>query len=283
VRLLFTLAIFTLALGASSVILRVRAAAERQRHTSTQLAQALSALQREQEKQRELSELKTRFVAMTSHEFRTPLSVIVSSAEMLEAYWPRWPAEKRAEHFARIRTAALGMTRMLDAILMIGRSDAGALKFEPRPLELQRFCSDVLTAVGQAHAGAQRIVPALAPEPAWVLADDSLLRQVLENLLSNALKYSPAGGDVLYEVGRDDDELVFRIRDQGIGISSDDQKHLFETFQRGHNVGNISGTGLGLAVVGRAVKLHGGRISVHSQLGVGSEFTVRLPYVRSAL
>ena len=280
-QLLFALAILALLLGASSVILRLRSAAEVQRRTSAQLTEALSALQLEQEKQRELGELKTRFVAMTSHEFRTPLSVIMSSAEMLEAYLQRWPEEKRAEHFARIRSAALGMTRMLESILMIGRSDAGALAFEPRPIELQHFCLDVLSAVRQAHPNAHRIVPALTREAEWVMADDGLLRQVLENLLSNALKYSPAGGEIHYEVARDGAELVFRIRDRGMGIDPDDQKHLFETFQRGRNVGNITGTGLGLAVVGRAVKLHGGRISVHSELGVGSEFTVRVPYVRS--
>jgi signal transduction histidine kinase len=275
--LVFALAVATLMLWAAAAIVRLRAAGEAQRRSAQQLAAALAALREEQAKQLELSELKTRFVAMTSHEFRTPLSVIMSSSDMLEAYTERWSSEKKAEHFSRIRTAAVGMTRMLDAILLIGRSDAGALQLEPRPVELARFCAEVLAAVEQANTGTALILPRIPEQPHWIVADERMLRQVLENLLSNALKYSPDGKPVLCEVAHRDGELLLRVQDSGIGIAEDDQPHLFETFSRGGNVGGISGTGLGLAVVGRAVKLHGGSISVHSQLGVGSEFTVRIP------
>jgi signal transduction histidine kinase len=204
--------------------------------------------------------------------------VIMSSSDMLEAYTERWSSDKKAEHFKRIRTAAVGMTRMLDAILLIGRSDAGALQLEPRPVELARFCAEVLAAVEQANAGAAALIlPRIPEQPQWIVADERMLRQVLENLLSNALKYSPDGKPVLCEVAHRDGELLLRVQDCGIGIAEGDQQHLFETFARGGNVGGISGSGLGLAVVGRAVKLHGGSISVQSQLGVGSEFTVRIP------
>jgi signal transduction histidine kinase len=274
---MFALAIVTLTLWAAAAIARLRAAGEAQARSAQQLAAALDALREEQAKQRELSELKTRFVAMTSHEFRTPLSVIMSSSDMLEAYAQRWSSDKKAEHFSRIRTAAVGMTRMLDAILLIGRSDAGALQLEPRPVELARFCAEVLSAVEQANAGAATILPSVPEQPQWIVADERMLQQVLENLLSNALKYSPQGKPVLCEVALRDGELLLRVQDSGIGIAEGDQRHLFETFARGGNVGGISGTGLGLAVVGRAVKLHGGSISVNSQLGVGSEFTVRIP------
>ncbi|HKU43458.1 MAG TPA: DAHL domain-containing protein [Polyangiales bacterium] len=230
---------------------------------------------------RELADLKTRFVSMTSHEFRTPLSVIMSSSEMLEAYTDRWPAEKKAEHFERIRSAALGMTRMLDAILMIGRSDSGALRCQPAPFELGSFCADIVESMAQTDPSGLRIVYEGPNQPEPVCADRVLLRQVLENLLSNALKYSPEPAEVLCQVARQGGELSLRVVDHGIGISEDDQRHLFETFQRGKNVGSIAGTGLGLAVVSRAVKLHGGSVSVRSQLGVGSEFTVRIPYVEA--
>jgi signal transduction histidine kinase len=279
---MFALAVTALGLCAASVIMRLRSARDAQRHSAVQLTGALEALREEQAKQRELSELKTRFVAMTSHEFRTPLSVIVSSSDMLEAYAERWSLAKKAEHFGRIRAAAVGMTRMLDAILLIGRSDAGALQLEPRPLELARFCAEVLAAVEQANPGAAPILPQIPMAPHWVVADERMLRQVLENLLSNALKYSPDGKPVSCEVAQREDELLLRVQDHGIGIPESDQQRLFETFQRGGNVAGISGSGLGLAVVGRAVKLHGGSIAVHSELGVGSEFVVRIP-LRHAL
>jgi signal transduction histidine kinase len=265
------------ALVAASIILRLRRSAAALQETGRQLSQAVQSLRAEQAKQRELSELKSRFVAMTSHEFRTPLSVIMSSAELLEAYAARWPASKNAEHFARLRGAALGMTRMLDSILLIGKSDAGALCCDAGALEVGAFCADVVSYMAQADPDCRRIVYQGPDHPTTVYADRALLRQVLENLLSNAVKYSPDGTPVLCEVACRQRELQLRVVDRGIGISRADQRHLFETFQRGSNVGNIRGTGLGLAVVGRAVQLHGGVVSVHSDLGMGSEFLVRIP------
>jgi signal transduction histidine kinase len=256
---------------------RLRRSADRLRQTSAQLQRAVESLRAEQEKQKELSQLKNRFVSMASHEFRTPLSVIVSSSEMLEAYATRWPEEKKAEHFARIRHAALGMTRMLDAILMIGRSDAGLLKFNPRPLEIGRFCGDVLSAIGDATGQRQRVVYHGPEHDERVVADETLLRHVLENLLGNALKYSAGESPVELEVSRENGELRLCVRDRGIGISEEDQKHLFESFHRGTNVGSVSGTGLGLAIVRGATELHGGSVSVHSEVGVGTSFTVRIP------
>jgi signal transduction histidine kinase len=246
------------------------------------LRRAAAVLHGEKERARELSELKTRFVAMTSHEFRTPLSVIMSSAELLEAYAERWPISKQAEHFARIRSAALGMTRMLDAVLTIGRSDAGALRCEAQRLEIGSFCAEIVAYMAQADPDCRRIVYHGPDQATAVHADRALLKQVLENLLSNAVKYSPDGSPVLCEVACREGELRVRVVDRGIGISPADQRRLFETFQRGSNVGNTRGFGLGLAVVGRAVQLHGGSVSVHSDLGVGSEFLVRIPCVESA-
>jgi signal transduction histidine kinase len=251
----------------ADVILRLRRAAE--------------VLRGEEAKQRELSELKTRFVAMTSHEFRTPLSVVMSSAELLEAYAERWPASKKAEHLARIRTAALGMTRMLDAILMIGRSDAGALRCEAQRVEIGPFCAEIVAYMVQADPDCKRIVYHGPDQAAAVQADRALLKQVLENLLSNAIKYSPGDKPVLCEVDCRDGELQLRVVDRGIGISPADQSRLFETFHRGSNVGSIRGFGLGLAVLGRAVQLQGGSVCVRSEVGVGSEFVVRIPCAES--
>jgi signal transduction histidine kinase len=273
----FVLALLALAACAASIIVRLRSSAVTLRRTSDQLSQAVASLRAEQAKQKELSELKSRFVSMASHEFRTPLSVIMSSSELLEAYGERWTTPKKQEHFTRIREAAMGMTRMLDAILMIGRRDAGLLKFEPRPLAVGRFCGEVLEAVGAATGQAQRMIYRGPSAEEQVLADPALLRHVLENLLSNALKYSPDDSSVELNVARENGELRFEVRDRGIGISEEDQRHLFETFHRGKNVGEISGTGLGLAIVRGAVELHGGSVSVQSQLSAGTQFTVRIP------
>jgi len=278
VRLL-VLGLLCAGLIAASIILRLRRSAAALAESGRELGQAVQSLQQEQAKQLELSALKTRFVAMTSHEFRTPLSVIMSSAELLEAYAERWPHGKKAEHFARIRGAALGMTRMLDAILMIGKSDAGALRCETQRLEIGSFCADVVEYMAQADPECRRIVYHGPLHATTVCADRALLKQVLENLLSNAIKYSPDGSPVLCEVACQSRELCVRVVDHGIGISRADQLRLFETFQRGSNVGSIGGTGLGLAVVGRAVQLHGGVVSVRSDLGAGSEFEVRIPCV----
>lgn len=276
VSVLFALALAMLAFAATSIILRLRRSADALRATGAELAQAVTSLRAEQEKQKELAELKSRFVSMTSHEFRTPLSVIVSSSEMVEAYAERWPAEKKAEHLGRIRGAAKAMTRMLDAILLIGRSDAGMLKFEPHPLDVDRLFRDVIEDAEQGARQSHRVTYTAPADGLQVVADEALLRHVLENLLSNALKYSPAEAPVQFDASQQNGTLVLTVRDRGIGIPESDRRRLFETFHRGANVGSVSGTGLGLAIVKRAVDLHGGQVSVESEVGVGTCFTVRL-------
>jgi signal transduction histidine kinase len=273
----FFLAFVLLAAVATSIITRLRISAAALRLTGTQLTQAVDSLRVEQAKQNELSELKSRFVSMASHEFRTPLSVIVSSSELLEAYGERWTGAKKQEHFTRIRHAAAGMTRMLDDILTIGKQNAGLLRFEPRTLQIDSFCAEVVEALGTASGQARRIVYSGPAARERVLADPILLRHVLENLLSNALKYSPDETPIELFVEREEKALRFDVCDRGIGISEDDQQRLFETFHRGKNVGEVSGTGLGLAIVRGAVELHGGNVSVRSALGAGTQFTVRIP------
>jgi signal transduction histidine kinase len=264
------------ALTALTIIVRMRRSAAALRGTRDQLEAALGALQVEQTKQRELSELKTRFVAMTSHEFRTPLSTIMSSSELLDAYDARWSRDKKAQHFERIRSAVLHMTHMLDGILTIGRSDAGKLEFKPGPVDLARFCVETAESAEKALTSAHELcveAPEAAPS---VVADEALLRQVGDNLLSNAIKYSPRGGRVEFRVAQEGDDVVIAVRDQGIGIPARDRERLFEVFHRGANVGTVAGSGLGLSIVKRAVDLHGGSVHVESELGVGTRFVVRM-------
>ncbi|MBN1286540.1 MAG: PAS domain S-box protein [Anaerolineae bacterium] len=229
------------------------------------------------EKERELGALKSRFVSMVSHEFRTPLATILLSANALERYMDRMQAEVRARHFKKIETAIRYMTRLLENVLFIGRTEAGRMGFAPKPTDVERFCRGVVEEA-QMVAGAKHVLRfACQGRCADLAVDENLLQHILTNLLSNAVKYSPEGGTVWCDLSCTAERITLRVRDEGIGIPLKDQVHLFETFHRGENVGNISGTGLGLAIVKRAVETHGGIIDFESQAGKGTTFTVVLP------
>lgn len=229
-------------------------------------------------KQKELAELKSRFVSMTSHEFRTPLAAIQSSAELLRDYGERLPQSERAELVEIIVVSVRRMTQMLDNVLAIGRAEAEKLDFKPAPVDLRQLCRDIVADTERAadpHAAAIRVDMRGCTD--GLLLDEKLMRHILGNLLSNGLKYSPQGGEVLLEVDCGERETVFAVSDHGIGIPADDLPHLFDAFHRARNVGSITGTGLGLAIVQRCVRLHGGEISVRSAVGEGTRFTVALP------
>ncbi|MBA3594237.1 MAG: PAS domain S-box protein [Polaromonas sp.] len=228
--------------------------------------------------QRELNELRSRFVAMTSHEFRTPLATILSSGEILKHYGDRLPAQEKSDTLDSIADSVQRMMRMLDRVLLIGKAEAQMLEFKPRPLDLQALCHQLIVEARLLQPGSQcelQLDYAAGVEPG--LYDEKLLRHIFSNLLSNALKYSPGGGHVLFRVSADKQGMVFEVSDQGIGIPADELSHLFESFHRASNVGSIPGTGLGLAIVKNAVNMHGGSVSVSSQAGAGTCFTVRLP------
>jgi PAS domain S-box-containing protein len=250
------------------------------------------ALQRE----RELSTIKSSFVAMTSHEFRTPLTTIRSSADLLERYRSRLSQEKQLAHLQRIKSAVERMTQMLNDILLMSEAEAGKLQFNPEPLNLVQFCRFLVddlqlgaknqqvihfTYRGDSTLAAQDTdetereqLNALASLPSL---DEKLLRHILSNLLSNALKYSPEGSTVQFDLTCLNNKAIFQIRDQGIGIPPADQTRLFESFHRANNVGTIQGTGLGLAIAKQCVDLHQGEITFTSEVGKGTTFTVTLP------
>jgi PAS domain S-box-containing protein len=230
------------------------------------------------QQQRALNALRSRFVAMTSHEFRTPLAQILSAEELLRHYGDRLPPEERSATLDGIATGVQRMSRMLDRVLLLGRADAKMLEFVPGPVDLPPLCRRfVEEARLQQPEGRAEIVVETAPEVGPGGYDEKLLRHIFVNLLSNALKYSPDGGRIAFRVWMEGGETVFRVEDQGIGIPPAEIPHLFESFHRASNVGAIQGTGLGLAIVKNAVELHGGSIVVESRLGAGTAFTVRLP------
>ena len=230
-------------------------------------------------RQQELNQLKSRFVSMASHEFRTPLATILSSADLLQAYHDRLPADEREETLNAIGTAVKRMTRMLDDVLVIGKGDEITNGFNPQPMHLQRWCERLAREVTEATPTPSDTPPHIrveAPQAeCWL--DETLLHHMVGNLLSNAIKYSPDGGEVWLRVQLASDHVRFEVSDQGIGIQAQDMKRLFETFYRASNVGQIAGTGLGLAIVKRAVDQHGGTISVQSEPGTGTRFTIDLP------
>jgi PAS domain S-box-containing protein len=239
--------------------------------------QAEEEMLRALEKERELSTLKSRFVSLTSHEFRTPLTTILSSAEMLEYYGSSWTEERKLEHLRRIQLGVKYMTVLLDDILIIGKADAGKLEFAPRPLDVLKYCRDLTEELNLADGGKHALVLECDAEAITASVDETLLRHILSNLLSNAFKYSPPGSTVRFELLGHDNRVVFRIADQGIGIPAEDMAHLFETFHRANNARNIAGTGLGMAIVKRSVELHSGTIDVSTEVGAGTSVTVTLP------
>ncbi len=226
--------------------------------------------------ERELSELKVRFVAMASHEFRTPLTAVLTSAELIEKYSQTDQQEKRQKHTHRIRLAVKHLNAILEEFLSLGKLEEGQISVNPVQVDLSQLVSETVVYMQDALKPNQTIQTDLScPGPLWL--DASLLRKILINLLSNAIKYSGPGSMVLLRAVCADNELRVEIQDQGIGMSTADQKRMFERFFRASNATNIEGTGLGLHIVRRYVDLMGGQIALSSELHRGTVVTLTLP------
>lgn len=240
-------------------------------------AEALAA-QRERELrgEREMRELKDSFIAMVSHEFRTPLGIIQSSAQILDRYLDRLPGEQRREQLVSITKNVRRMANLIEEVLVLGKVEGGQQRFQPEPLDLGPFFRKLMDEMHSATHGACPIHLS-CPDLPTAKADEALLRHILGNLITNAVKYSPSGLAVEVTVRQEGRSVLIAIKDQGIGIPAFDQASLFNAFQRGGNVGAISGTGLGLTIVKRCVDLHGGSLSFESREGQGTTFRVWLP------
>lgn len=221
--------------------------------------------------------LQQRLVSVLSHEFRTPLSTILSSVELLEHYSHRWTAARKQRHFKRIQAAVHHMSLLLDDIVLLEQQQTQCLSFNPAPLDLEQFCRHQV--VELQHSANRPVAIQLETHgvPIPMQADEQLLRYILTNLISNAIKYSPQQETVWVELRFEPPVVVLQVRDRGIGIPPGDQPTIFSLFYRGSNVGPISGTGLGLAIVQQCVQLHGGTINVVSTEQQGTTFTVTLP------
>ncbi len=243
----------------------------------SQRKQAEAELHKTLAREMELSRLKSNFVSMVSHEFRTPLGIIQSSAELLQDFFQRMQPAEREEQLESITRNTRRMAGMMEEILVLSRLDAGKLDFQPSALDLSSFCRRV---VDEVHSATNRLCPvelSLASDLPRARADERLLGHILTNLLSNAVKYSEPGASARFRVEREGTAALFVIRDEGIGIPKNDQQMLFTAFHRGANVGNRAGTGLGLLLVKRCVELHQGKVWIESKVGDGTTVTVRLP------
>ncbi|MGA9379636.1 MAG: PAS domain S-box protein [Phormidium sp.] len=230
------------------------------------------------EREKELSALKVRFFSMASHEFRTPLSTILAAAQLLENSSSQSNQnEKITRNLNRIQSSVKTMIQLLDDILTINRAETGKLEFKPQFLNLENFCLNLIEEIRLSQGANYQIKFGSVGECSRAYLDEKLLKSIVSNLLSNAIKYSSQGSNIYFSLECDRHNAILRIRDRGIGISEADQKQLFEPFHRGKNVRNIPGTGLGLVVVKKCVELHGGSITLKSEVGVGTTFTVSLP------
>lgn len=233
---------------------------------------------RQLEVEQELSELKSRFIRTVSHEFRTPLNVIYLCSQLLEKYSQRVENPKNPPLFQKIRIATRQMSGLLEDVVIFNKAEAKKLEFNPRPMNLREFCLQLVEEQESLQGEGDRTICFTSEgELQTAFLDTKLVQQILNNLISNALKYSPKGSVIHFNVTAQNGKVIFIVQDKGIGIPAEDLPRLFEPFHRATNVGTVSGTGLGLAIVKKAVELHQGEIAIESQVGVGTTFTVTLP------
>lgn len=241
------------------------------------------------EKERELREIKSRFISMLSHELRNPLTTIFASADLMEKLSEELSEQKKRDMNRKIKESAGRMNKILDDLLALWHQESPEpTPFNPSWFDLPEFCQKLVAQfqIQLDNQCSQRVnsihlifVSQVKSYPVYL--DLNLLEQILTNLLSNAIKYSPKGGQVKFEVVADSNQVIFRIQDSGIGIPESDRDRLFTSFYRASNTQGISGTGLGLSIVKNAVDVQGGTIQVNSEVAMGSKFTVTLPLMVS--
>ena len=239
--------------------------------------QQAEAFQRKLVQEKELSELKLQLFSMVSHEFRTPLSLILGSAQLLGESIKHQVEPTKLKNLYRIQSSAKMITQLLSDILTLARADAGKLEYSPNWLEMQTFCLNLVEDFQLFSESKCSLKFTDKGSCVHAYVDEKLLYSILSNLLSNAIKYSLPDSPVHFTLICEPERVSFQVRDEGIGIPSENLAQLYEPFSRGSNAKAILGTGLGLAVVKKCLDLQGGAITVNSELGVGTTFTVTIP------
>jgi len=229
------------------------------------------------EKERELNELKSRFVSIASHEFRTPLSTILSSVSLVDQYKERGELDKISKHTQRVRSSVNHLTAILNDFLSLGKLEEGKVEVKLEPVDLRTLCDDIHEEI-KVQLKQDQVIHIECPSgDEEVFTDARILRNILFNMLSNAIKYSDAGKKIQLRISQAKEEFEISITDEGIGIPEEDKRHLFDRFFRASNVSNIPGTGLGLNIVRRYVELLGGSIDFTSEYNKGTTFVINIP------
>jgi PAS domain S-box-containing protein len=232
------------------------------------------------EKEMELNELKSRFVAMASHEFRTPLSTILSSVALVEKYNEPSQQEDKIRHINRIRSTVKNLTNILNDFLSLDKLEDGLVRVNSSSFRLDKFCAEVVEEIRVVAKPGQQINYLYAAKARDVNMDQNLLRNILNNLLNNAIKYSPEKSLIDFTISDTEMDLIITVKDCGMGIPEEDRPFMFDRFFRAKNASNIQGTGLGLNIVKRYIDLMGGAIDFESEQNKGTTFTVKLPLVK---
>jgi signal transduction histidine kinase len=227
------------------------------------------------ENEKGLNELKSRFISTASHEFRTPLSTILSSVSLIQKYTTAEDQEKREKHILKIKNAVSGLTEILNDFLSLGKLEEGKMAAKPAPHDIYHLIKEVVSDINSIVRSGQTIT--YSTGSFTMLIDRQLLRNVMFNLLSNAIKFSSEGAVIDVNIEVKESEVIIAVKDQGIGISDADLKNLFGRFFRGANAVAIPGTGLGLNIVTKYLELMQGTITCKSELNVGSTFYINLP------
>lgn len=227
--------------------------------------------------EKELNELKSRFVSTTSHEFRTPLSSILLACDLLLKYRDKMDESKMILRFERIKDQTLHLSKIVEDILQLSKLQDKKMTFNPEPIELVSLCRNFVDIFNDEHLLKNRISFSSFKHEIKIQADSRLMRQILNNLLSNAVKYSPENPVIKLDIAQSRQNILLMIQDNGIGIPLEEQKHLFTPFFRASNASLIQGNGLGLSIIKEAIALHGGNISVGSNVHAGTTFIIELP------
>lgn len=231
------------------------------------------ALQRE----KELSDAKSHFIATTSHEIRTPLAIIQSSFDILQHYDERLSKEKKQKHFQKIESSVKRISTIIEDILLIAEENAGTLQYELIDEDVIQVCQEIITAICDDDKMNRIDFKVLGNSSPIIKIDIKLFNHILNNLLANAIKYSSENSRVEFELNLLSDNISLRVIDKGIGIDSNDLPHIFNSFYRASNAVHYPGTGLGLTIVKQCVDLHKGEISAKSVVAEGTTFIITIP------
>jgi PAS domain S-box-containing protein len=241
-------------------------------------AQEATHLQSELEKERELSELKIKFTSMIVHDFRNPVASIALSADLIQRQAQELNNEKLQERASRISSTAKQLNGQIDDLLELGRAESALANFSPKAQDIIAFCREIFSSYGQKHdTSKHEFVFSSELEKQAFNFDNRLMEHVLDNLLANAVKYSPKGGTIQMKLGKRGDYLEIVVSDNGIGIPQGDLERIFDFFHRAANTTTIQGTGIGLTIVKQVIEKHGGTISCQSEIDKGTSFTILLP------